>query len=133
MFSENLKNYRKAKGYTQEELAERIHVVRQTVSKWEMGLSVPDVELLQRLAEVLDVDVAKLLGETVTTEETSDAVAIQLARIADQMAIRNRRWKRVLKIICVTILGIILVVLVLTVLGVVLYSYVPGTGTVVIE
>lgn len=133
MFSENLKNYRKAKGYTQEELAERIHVVRQTVSKWEMGLSVPDVELLQRLAEALDVDVAKLLGETVTTEETSDAVAIQLARIADQMAIRNRRWKRVLKIIGVTILGIILVALVLTVLGVVLYSFDPATNAVVIS
>lgn len=133
MFSENLKNYRKAKGYTQEELAERIHVVRQTVSKWEMGLSVPDVELLQRLAEALDVDVAKLLGETVTTEETSDAVAIQLARIADQMASRNRRWKRVLKIIGVTILGIILVALVLTVLGVVLYSFDPATSAVVIE
>lgn len=133
MFCENLKYYRKAKGYTQEELAERIHVVRQTVSKWEMGLSVPDVELLQRLAEVLDVEVAKLLGQNEAASEESDAVAVQLARIADQMAIRNRRWKRVLKIIGVTILGIILVALVLTVLGVVLYSYVPGTGTVVIE
>ena len=62
MFSENLKAYRKAKGLTQEELAVRLHVVRQTVSKWEKGLSVPDADLLVRLAEVLEVSVSQLLG-----------------------------------------------------------------------
>ena len=59
MFSENLKAYRKAKGLTQEELAVRLHVVRQTVSKWEKGLSVPDADLLVRLAEVLEVSVSQ--------------------------------------------------------------------------
>ena len=54
MLSDNLKRYRQKKGFTQEELAMRLHVVRQTVSKWEKGLSVPDADLLQRLAEVLD-------------------------------------------------------------------------------
>ena len=49
MLSENLKNLRKAKGFSQEELAARLHVVRQTVSKWEKGRSVPDAELLVRL------------------------------------------------------------------------------------
>ena len=39
MFQENLKNYRKAKGLTQEDLAVRLHVVRQTISKWEKGVS----------------------------------------------------------------------------------------------
>ena len=62
MFSENLKALRKARGMTQEELAARLHVVRQTVSKWEKGLSVPDAELLIRLAEVLDTTVGQLLG-----------------------------------------------------------------------
>ena len=62
MFSENLKAYRKAKGLTQEELAVRLHVVRQTVSKWEKGLSVPDADLLVRLAEVLEVSVSQLPG-----------------------------------------------------------------------
>lgn len=45
MFSDNLKTIRKAKGYTQEELAIKVNVVRQTVSKWEKGLSVPDADL----------------------------------------------------------------------------------------
>lgn len=55
MFQENLKTYRKAKGLTQEDLAVRLHVVRQTISKWEKGLSVPDAALLVRLSEVLEV------------------------------------------------------------------------------
>ena len=62
MFSENLKTLRRQKGFTQEELAARLNVVRQTVSKWEKGLSVPDAELLTRLAEVLEVPVSTLLG-----------------------------------------------------------------------
>ena len=55
MFNDNLKRIRTQKGFTQEELAIRINVVRQTVSKWEKGLSVPDADALQRIADVLDV------------------------------------------------------------------------------
>ena len=69
MLSENLKNLRKAKGLSQEELAIKLNVVRQTVSKWEKGLSVPDSEMLIRLAEVLDTSVTVLLGETVEPQE----------------------------------------------------------------
>ena len=62
MFGDNLKLIRKRKGMTQEELAIRLNVVRQTVSKWEKGLSVPDADLLIKLADVLEVKVAELLG-----------------------------------------------------------------------
>lgn len=61
MFGENLKMLRKQKGFSQEELAARLHVVRQTISKWEKGLSVPDAEMLIRLAEILEVSVSELL------------------------------------------------------------------------
>ena len=61
-FSDNLKMLRKSKGFTQEELAIKVNVVRQTVSKWEKGLSVPDAVTLQKIAEVLDVSVNELLG-----------------------------------------------------------------------
>ena len=54
MLSDNIKTLRKSKGLTQEELANRINVVRQTVSKWEKGYSVPDAEMLKKIAEVLD-------------------------------------------------------------------------------
>ena len=46
MLSENIKTIRKSKGYSQEELAVKLNVVRQTISKWEQGLSVPDSEML---------------------------------------------------------------------------------------
>ncbi|MBR2730722.1 MAG: helix-turn-helix transcriptional regulator, partial [Clostridia bacterium] len=55
MLNENLKRLRTEKGFTQETLAAELHVVRQTVSKWEKGLSVPDAEMLVRIAETLDV------------------------------------------------------------------------------
>ena len=85
MFSENLKALRKARGMTQEELAARLHVVRQTVSKWEKGLSVPDAELLIRLAEVLDTTVGQLLGADIPEDEGSrNDLADQLARINEQ-------------------------------------------------
>lgn len=65
MFQDNLKALRKKKGITQEELAARLNVVRQTVSKWEKGLSVPDSELLIKLAEILEVPVSRLLGSKI--------------------------------------------------------------------
>lgn len=114
MLQENIKAFRQKKGMTQEELASRLHVVRQTVSKWEKGLSVPDAELLIRLAEVLEVSVAQLLGgeaET-ATEEKPDAMIEQLSRINEQLAIKNRRAKRLWKIVA-WILGAIAALIIL--------------------
>ncbi len=62
MIGDNMKYYRKERGLSQEELAAQLHVVRQTVSKWEKSLSVPDAEVLMRMAEVLEVSVSELLG-----------------------------------------------------------------------
>ncbi len=118
MFNENLKTLRKQKGFTQEELAIRVSVVRQTVSKWEKGLSVPDADALQRIAEVLDVGVNELLGADFTQNADNNEVAQQLARINEQLAIKNRRWNRFWKIV-----GIILLInVVLTILGFVLFG-----------
>ncbi|MCI5660916.1 MAG: helix-turn-helix transcriptional regulator [Clostridia bacterium] len=116
MLQENIRAFRQKKGMTQEELALRLHVVRQTVSKWEKGLSVPDAELLIRLAEVLEVSVAQLLGgeaET-ATEEKPDAMIEQLSRINEQLAIKNRRAKRLWKIVA-WILGAIAVLIILNI------------------
>ena len=108
MFGENLKAMRKAKGYTQEELAIKINVVRQTVSKWEKGLSVPDADVLSQIAEVLDTKVSVLLGGTITEETDRDAVAEQLAKISEQLAIKNRRSKAIWKTIGMIVLAIML-------------------------
>ena len=65
MLNENIRNLRKSKGLSQEELAIRLNLVRQTISKWEKGLSVPDSSMIISLAEELDTSVSILLGETV--------------------------------------------------------------------
>ena len=94
MLQENIKNFRKERGLTQEELAIRVNVVRQTVSKWEKGQSVPDADLLQKIAEVLEVSVSQLLGQDREVEHRNE-IAEQLSRINEQLAIRNRRSKRI--------------------------------------
>ena len=125
MFNENLKTLRKQKGFTQEELAIRVSVVRQTVSKWEKGLSVPDADALQRIADVLDVGVNELLGADFTQNADNNEVAQQLARINEQLAIKNRRWNLFWKIV-----GIILLLnVVLAILGFVLFGAITSSAT----
>lgn len=89
MLSENIRRFRKARSLRQEELAERVHVVRQTVSKWENGLSVPDAEQLRDLAAVLEVPVSALLD--LTPEDSEADLAGELARRNEELAELQRR------------------------------------------
>ena len=109
MFGENLKTLRKQKGFSQEELATRLHVVRQTISKWEKNLSVPDADTLIRLAETLEVSVSDLLGAKIENENTASDVAEQLSRISEQLAIKNRRSRRIWKIVAIILAAIVLI------------------------
>lgn len=119
MFHENLKALRKDRGLSQEELAVRLNVVRQTISKWEKGLSVPDAAMLIRLAEVLDTTVSRLLGADVPEDEADrDRLAEQLARINEQLAVRNRRGRFILRLV----LGILAAFVVVNLL-LILFSY----------
>ena len=118
MFNENLKIIRKAKGYTQEELAIKIHVVRQTISKWEKGLSVPDADMLSKL----EINVSELLGSEIKEETNKNEVAEQLAKISEQLALKNRRHKRIWKVIGVILLAVIVINMLLVVLGTVTYN-----------
>ena len=76
MLNENIKAIRKSKGLSQEELAIKLNVVRQTISKWEKGLSVPDSDMLISISEVLETSVSTLLGETVMESKVDDLKAI---------------------------------------------------------
>lgn len=118
MFQENLKTMRKAKGYTQEDLAIKLNVVRQTVSKWEKGLSVPDADALCKNADVLDTDVSTLLGEEIVEETDKSAVAQQLAKISEQLAMKNQRSKTIWKVVCI----ILFVIVVFYILAIVAFS-----------
>ena len=117
MLGENIKILRKEKGYTQETLAERLNVVRQTISKWEKGISVPDAEMLNELSELFEVPVSKLLGSNINEEEAEnnskmDEVAKQLAilneQLASQAARKRKTAKRIVMGIIIAIAGIIL-------------------------
>lgn len=105
MLSENLKNLRKAKGLSQEELAIKLNVVRQTISKWEKGLSVPDSEMLIRIAEELDTTVTVLLGETAPQEEAVDikALSAKLELLNEQFAKQNENRRRIWRIIFIAV------------------------------
>ena len=76
MLSENIKAIRKSKGLSQQELAVKLHVVRQTLSKWEQGLSVPDSDALVLMSEALATPVSTLLGESVVEAEVDGLQAI---------------------------------------------------------
>ena len=112
MLNENMKALRKSKGLSQEELAVKLNVVRQTVSKWEQGLSVPDADLLIALSEALDTPVSTLLGEPVAEAQADDLKAIseKLEVINLQLA-RSRVVRRnvlhwLFLLLCVTIVAI---------------------------
>ena len=98
MLNENIKTIRKSKGLSQQELAVKLNVVRQTVSKWEQGLSVPDSDMLISLSEALETPVSTLLGETVvkTEDDTLKAISEKLEVINLQLAQRKTTRRKIL-------------------------------------
>ena len=98
MLNENIRAIRKSKGLSQQELAVKLNVVRQTVSKWEQGLLVPDSDLLISLSEALETPVSTLLGENVMESEVDDlkAISAKLEVINLQLAQRKTTRKRIL-------------------------------------
>ena len=133
MFAENLRALRKAKGLSQEELAARLHVVRQTISKWEKGRSVPDAELLVRLAEELDTTAAALLGPEVPPEAEAGRTAEQLGRIAEQLAMKNRRARRIWRIAAGVLIAFVAVNLLLILLNFAAFRSFTSEAEVVVE
>lgn len=111
MLSENLKNLRKNRGLSQQQLSTRLNVTRQTISKWEKGLSVPDAELLLRIAEVLNVSVSDLMEETIVPEQavpSLDTIAAELQKqndlLAAQQARRSVIQKKILTVVAILLL-----------------------------
>lgn len=109
MFQDNLSKLRKKNGLTQEMLASKLHVTRQTISKWEKGYSVPDADVVLKIAEIFDVDVSVLLETKIPNVEKEDAIVKQLARIAEQMSLNNQRRKRFWRIVFVILLALAII------------------------
>ena len=112
MLHENIKAIRKSKGLSQEELAIKLNVVRQTISKWEQGLSVPDSDMLISMSEVLETSVSTLLGETVIESKVDDLKAIseKLEIINLQLAQRKTMKRNVLHWLLNSLCAVIVIV-----------------------
>ena len=112
MLNENIKTIRKSKGLSQQELAVKLNVVRQTISKWEQGLSVPDSDLLISLSEALETPVSTLLGETVVETEVdavkalSEKLEIINLQFARRKALRRKVLHWSLIALCVVVVAI---------------------------
>lgn len=120
MLKDNLKMLRKNKGLSQEELSVKLNVVRQTVSKWEQGLSVPDAELLISISEVFDISVSTILGENIDEKEKNDLKVIseKLEIINEQLSMKQKqKRKRTINLLIIMDVCVILLFILLTVLG----------------
>lgn len=129
MIGENIKAIRKNKGMTQEELAIKLNVARQTISKWEKGLTVPDAEMVQKISEILDVDIKQLLGTEIHVEKGSNELVEQLSRINEQLAFKNQRSRRIYKILGFVFLIVILIVILLGTWGGIIFNSFSGSDT----
>lgn len=112
MLNENIKAIRKSKGLSQQELAIRLNVVRQTISKWEQGLSVPDSDMLVSISEVLETSVSTLLGETVmeTEVDTLKAISEKLEVINLQLAQRKTTRRKILHWLLISMCMVIVII-----------------------
>ena len=111
MLNENIKAIRKLKGLSQQELAVKLNVVRQTISKWEQGLSVPDSDMLIAISEALETPVSKLLGETVVETEADSlrTISEKLEVINLQLAQRKNTRRKILHGLFISLCTVIVI------------------------
>lgn len=118
MLKENIKSIRKSKGLSQEELAIKLNVVRQTISKWEQGLSVPDSEMLISISKVLEIPVSTLLGENISESKVDDLKAIseKLEIINLQLSQRKNAKRKMIHWILILLCTIIMIIFIFLIL-----------------
>ena len=112
MLKENIKSIRKSRGLSQQELAIKLNVVRQTISKWEQGLSVPDSEMLISISEVLETPVSTLLGENISESKVDDLKVIseKLEIINLQLSERKNAVRKMIHGILISLCAIIIII-----------------------
>ena len=126
MLKDNLKILRKNKGLSQEELSVQLNVVRQTISKWEAGLSVPDAEMLITISDFFKTPVSEILGESIEEKETNDLKVIseKLEVINEQLSTnQKRKGKRMITFLIIADICIVLLFVSLVLLGSIYLSF----------
>ena len=113
MLSENLQRLRMQSGLSQKELAKKLHVVRQTVSKWEKGLSVPDADMLLKLAAIFNTTPNELLGVEDPAPLNVEELTWRTTVISEQIQAQTQRLdhafgtvKRVVLLVVVLFFGL---------------------------
>lgn len=112
MLKDNIKTIRKSKGLSQEELAVKLNVVRQTISKWEQGLSVPDSEMLISISEVFETPVSTLLGENIAESEADalKAISEKLEIINLQLSKKQNTRRKLIHWILISLCAVTIIV-----------------------
>ena len=110
MLSDNIKTIRKNKGYSREELASKLHVTRQTISKWENGQSEPGANILKELADLFEISVSELIDGDAERVLENEVLVEQLSRVNEHLVITRKRSKRATIIVCCLCAMIILVI-----------------------
>ena len=104
MLQDNIKIIRKNKGYSQEELASKLHVTRQTISKWETGQSDPDANLLKQLSVIFDVSVSELMDGNAERILENEVIVEQLSRVNENLVLAHKRFSRIAVVaVCVCV------------------------------
>lgn len=131
MLNDNIKKLRKAKGLSQDELAIKLNVVRQTISKWENGLSVPDSEMLLTIAEELGTTVNALLGETVEPDVCSElkVIANKLEVINEYMVKQNESRRKAWRVVFTITTIFSAAVLIIALIGFIYFVFVTSDLT----
>ena len=101
IFSEKLLTLRKAKGITQEQLAEKLDVTRQSISKWESGQSVPELEKIVALSTVFDVSTDCLLKSSEIDDLSVKTEMLEKQQ--QQMLVREQRQRQIWACILYTV------------------------------
>lgn len=124
-FNNRLYQLRKQKGLSQEELANRLNVSRQTVSKWEVGDSTPDMEKLIAMSDLFDVSLDKLVMGKEDEEKPPSTSKSELVTVLNEKVLTNKNKKRVKNIL--KVVGIILAaILLIDVISMIIYFAVNG-------
>jgi len=103
---------RSAAGLSQQELAEKLHITRTTVSKWENGRGLPDISLLERLGDALDLSVTELIhGGRNAVETGAEQTAREVIRLSDRARRMDRRRTWLLAAALVAVLAVVALLL----------------------
>ena len=122
-FNEKLVKLRKKAGFSQEELGNKLNVARQTVSKWELGETTPEMDKLVKMSEIFNITLDELIKEENVNEKINNTNSQKLAGIVI----------KILKGIGIFLIALLVITIFLIVVGLVTFNKTDESNTTVVE